>query len=81
MQEELLSTPSTFIHCHPGRTPDFKGSTCFYYSLLAEKKMGVSCFFMAVGLDEGETLSQKEFNPVKGVDIGMLLSLMLDLLL
>lgn len=31
--------------------------------------MGVSCFFMAVGLDEGETLVQKEFAPVRGVDI------------
>lgn len=53
----------------PGRTPDFKGSTCFYYSLLAEKQMGVSCFFMAVGLDEGETLTQRSFLPVRGVDI------------
>eukprot|EP01127_Copromyxa_protea_P021107 TRINITY_DN7169_c0_g1_i1.p1 TRINITY_DN7169_c0_g1~~TRINITY_DN7169_c0_g1_i1.p1 ORF type:complete len:454 (+),score=89.92 TRINITY_DN7169_c0_g1_i1:16-1377(+) len=67
--ELLNSSPSKFIHCHPGRTPDFRGSTCFYYSLIAERKMGVSCFFMEVGLDEGDILSQKEFLPINGVDI------------
>lgn len=78
LEEPILTTPSKFIHCHPGllsvpsftdiegRTPDFKGSTCFYYSLLAEQKMAVTCFFMELGLDEGEIIHQQEFKPTKG---------------
>jgi len=31
--------------------------------------MAVSCFFMAVGLDEGEVLLQKEYVPMKNIDI------------
>lgn len=69
LEEPILTTPSKFIHCHPGRTPDFKGSTCFYYSLLAEQKMAVTCFFMELGLDEGEIIHQQEFKPTKGVNI------------
>jgi len=69
LQAPILNTPSAFIHCHPGRTPHFKGSTCFYYSLLSERKMGVTCFFMVEGLDEGPVIHQQEFEPVRGVNI------------
>ena len=49
------------IHFHPGDLPKYKGSTTFFYSLIFENKMTVSCFKMTGAIDEGEILYKKNF--------------------
>jgi hypothetical protein len=46
------------IHAHPGRLPEYKGSTTFYYSLLKEQMLYCSTFIMNEKLDSGEILNE-----------------------
>jgi len=63
LQEEILSTGKKLIHVHPGIVPQYRGSTCFLYSLLAEGKCGATAFFMDAGIDTGKVILQREFLP------------------
>ena len=65
LKKEILSLKTKFIHFHPGIVPDFKGSTCFYYSILKENNCGVTAFIMNEGLDTGNILHQKVFDKPK----------------
>lgn len=49
------------FHVHPGLVPELRGSDCFWWSLLEGGRLGVSCFYMAPGIDEGPLLAQAEF--------------------
>jgi methionyl-tRNA formyltransferase len=62
LRSEILNINSKFVHFHPGITPFYKGSTCFYYSILNENKCGVTAFIMDEKLDTGEIICQKEFS-------------------
>ena len=35
---ELLSDKKRILHCHPGKLPNYRGSTTIYYSILNKKK-------------------------------------------
>ena len=61
LKNEILDSGTKFIHFHPGITPKYKGSTCFYYSILNERKCGVTAFIMESDLDTGEIIFQREF--------------------
>jgi methionyl-tRNA formyltransferase len=63
LREEILNTGKQFIHFHPGIVPNYRGSTCFYYSILNENKCGVTAFFMEKNLDTGKIIFQKTFEP------------------
>ena len=66
---EVFKTGKKFIHVHPGKLPEFRGSTCPYYSTLKEGKWCCTGFIMNPGIDEGDLLLVKEFPlPSKGVD-------------
>ena len=62
LKSEILNINSKFVHLHPGITPFYKGSTCFYYSILNENKCGVTAFIMDEKLDTGDIIYQKEFS-------------------
>lgn len=62
LKDRILSIKSKFIHFHPGITPFYRGSTCFYYSILNEGKCGVTAFIMDKKLDTGPIILQKEFD-------------------
>ena len=49
------------LHIHPGIVPDMRGSDCLLWSAIVRKKLGVSCFYMSAGIDEGSLISQREF--------------------
>jgi hypothetical protein len=49
------------IHIHPGKLPEFKGSTTLYYSKLANKETICTCFRMKSSIDTGEILFKKKF--------------------
>jgi methionyl-tRNA formyltransferase len=61
LKNEILNCGSKFIHIHPGWVPNYKGSTCFYYSILQENYVGVTAFLMDVLLDTGDIIHQKKF--------------------
>ncbi len=69
LQKEILSIGKNFIHVHPGKLPQYRGSTCFYYSLIKEGKCFCTAFVMDEMLDSGKILRSEEFNPPKGVDL------------
>jgi len=61
LKNDILRCGPKFIHFHPGIVPDYKGSTCFYYSFINEDKCGVTAFLMNEGIDTGDIILQKEF--------------------
>ena len=61
LKKEILSLGIKFIHLHPGIVPDYRGSTCFYYSILNENYAGVTSFIMDESLDTGDIIFQKKF--------------------
>jgi methionyl-tRNA formyltransferase len=52
-----------FLHVHPGKLPDYRGSTPMYYSLLNEGNITATAFIMAEAIDAGEILLEKTFPP------------------
>lgn len=61
--KDLLATGKKFIHVHPGRLPDFRGSTTVYYQLLASPTVGATAIFMEEKIDHGPVLGAMEFPP------------------
>lgn len=60
LKEEILNV-SKFIHLHPGILPYYRGSTCFYYSIIQDDNVGVTAFFMDKNLDTGDIIYQQTF--------------------
>lgn len=61
LKKEILNTGPKFIHLHPGLVPYYRGSTCFYYSIIKENNAGVTAFIMDEHLDTGDVICQKSF--------------------
>jgi len=61
LKSEILNLKHKFIHLHPGLVPKYRGSTCFYYSLINEGNCSVTAFFMDKKLDTGDIILQKTF--------------------
>ncbi len=59
---EIFATGKKFIHVHPGLLPHYRGSTCFYYSLLETGLLGSTAFFMDEGIDTGEIIATSKFS-------------------
>jgi methionyl-tRNA formyltransferase len=53
------------LHLHPGKLPDFKGSTILYYSKLMKKNYHCTCFRLRSKIDNGEIYYQKQFKNLK----------------
>ena len=66
---EVLSLGKSFIHIHPGILPNYKGSTCFYYSLLKEGTVGCTAFIMNEQIDSGQILLSRLFQVPKNIDL------------
>jgi len=61
LRKDILNSGPKFIHLHPGIVPEYRGSTCFYYSMINENNCGVTAFIMDEKLDTGEIIHQKIF--------------------
>lgn len=58
----LLANPHIrILHIHPGIVPEMRGSDCLLWSALLRQRIGVSCFYMGSGIDDGAVISQQEF--------------------
>jgi hypothetical protein len=62
LKPHLFSKGKRYIHVHPGKLPNFRGSTCFYYSILHDLSLASSAFYMSQKLDDGDNLAITEFN-------------------
>ena len=62
LKKDILNSGSKFLHFHPGIVPEYRGSTCFYYSILKQNFCGVTAFIMDENLDTGNIIHQKTFS-------------------
>jgi methionyl-tRNA formyltransferase len=63
---EMLSAGPRLIHVHPGKLPDFRGSTTIYYSWLDRGECWATAFLMSGDIDTGETLCSRRYAPPPG---------------
>jgi len=61
VKKNILSLKN-FIHCHPGKLPQYKGSTTIYYSILRESKIYCSAIVLNKNIDEGDVLFTEKFH-------------------
>ena len=69
LRKEILNIGKKFLHVHPGRVPDFRGSTTVYYQLLSEGTCSASAIFLSESIDTGPLLGSGTFKVPKGVDL------------
>ncbi len=55
---QTLDSPVRWLHIHPGRLPDMRGSTCLHYGLLLEGAVWASAFVMEPTLDTGRIVAR-----------------------
>ncbi|WP_340153099.1 hypothetical protein [uncultured Marivirga sp.] len=59
-----------YLHAHPGWLPEERGSTTLYYSLLKNKPLSVTTFFMSAEIDKGGYVNRINYpQPTHLVDI------------
>lgn len=69
VSESTLET-APFLHCHPGRLPDFRGSTTIYYSILKEYTCHVTAFILNKKIDQGIIVGDRSYPvPPKNLDL------------
>lgn len=61
LSKQTLDLHTGFIHVHPGNVPDYRGSTCFYYSLLEKDNVGSSAIVMDEKIDTGDLIASSKF--------------------
>jgi len=59
----LLAAAPRWVHVHPGRLPDQRGSTGLYWSLLLDRRLHATAFFLEPGLDTGPVIAWGSFDP------------------
>ena len=62
LKGEILSINKKFIHIHSGDVLKYKGSTCFYYSILNENQLSCSAFYINKKIDCGRLIDISNFN-------------------
>ena len=62
LKKDILSLGKKFIHIHPGALPNYRGSTCFYYSILDNCSVGSTAFIMDESLDTGNIIISNNFS-------------------
>jgi methionyl-tRNA formyltransferase len=61
--QALFATGKSFLHMHPGRLPNFRGSTTIYHSLLDTGEIWVSAILLAPKIDAGPVVGERRFDP------------------
>ena len=65
LRNEVLSIGKKFIHVHGGYLPNYKGSTCNYYSIIEKNYIGAASIIMNEKIDGGPVLLSKKFKAPK----------------
>lgn len=61
LRAHLFQCGARYLHVHPGDLPNFRGSTCFYFSLLKSNTLNASAFFLKPELDSGDVICKRTF--------------------
>lgn len=61
LRESTLAAAPHWLHVHPGRLPDRRGSTCIHYGLLLDGRVEATAIFMRAGLDGGPVAHRRTF--------------------
>lgn len=61
IKNPLILKKKNLLHSHPGKLPNYKGSTTIFYSLILEKKIYCSTIVLSSFLDEGDIILQKQY--------------------
>ena len=59
VRDPLLDVGKLLLHVHPGKLPEFRGSTTIYYSLLAEEPMTFSVIALNSVIDGGHVIHEE----------------------
>ena len=51
-----------FIHIHPGKLPQYKGSTTYYYEILNKNSLSFSAIFQSQKIDNGRVILFQKFD-------------------
>ncbi len=62
LRKRILSINKQFLHIHPGKLPEYRGSTTIYYQILDQRKVGVSAIFFSLELDGGPIIRIEYFD-------------------
>ena len=62
VSRQILNVCNEMVHIHPGKLPQYRGSTCFYYSLLQENELNTSAIFLREKIDTGAKISSCSFS-------------------
>lgn len=73
LQPNAFNIGMRFLHVHGGYVPNYRGSTTFYYSILADGTMGASAIWMDSGIDTGPVLARRKYPVPHGIDIDYIL--------
>ena len=73
LKPPLLNCDKRFLHVHGGYAPAYRGSTAFYYSLLAEGSIGATALWLEPGIDAGPIILRRNIRPPRGIEIDRVL--------
>lgn len=73
LKPPLLNCDKRFLHVHGGFAPAYRGSTAFYYSLLAEGSIGATALWLEPGIDAGPIILRRDIRPPRGIEIDRVL--------
>ena len=69
IKKKKLLTAKNIVHAHPGKLPEYKGSTTIYYSLLKEKKIYCSTIVLNEKIDSGKIVMIKKYMVPKNLKL------------
>ena len=56
LSKKYFNLGKKFIHVHPGKLPQYKGSTTFYYEILEKNSISYSAIFQNTKIDDGKII-------------------------
>lgn len=69
LSPDFFITGKKFLHAHPGKLPEYRGSTPMYYSLVNENNITVSALFLNEKIDQGEFIQSKTFTDIENKEL------------
>ncbi|WP_415284854.1 formyltransferase family protein [Candidatus Pelagibacter sp. Uisw_130] len=69
IKKKKLLKAKNIVHAHPGKLPEYKGSTTIYYSLLKEKKIYCSTIVLNEKIDSGKIVMIKKYMVPKNLKL------------
>ncbi|MGB0670891.1 MAG: hypothetical protein ACPGNT_05300 [Rhodospirillales bacterium] len=69
LRDPVIDCGKRFLHIHGGWAPDYRGSTCFLYSLLRDGEMGATAIWLERLIDTGPVLDRYAYRPPVGIDL------------